>query len=134
MTDAKLAQGYSIAFGGTPIPEVTNFDLGDTTAEVDVTSHDSVNRTREFIAGLREPNEITMTVNWEITDHGFLWDQKGDSDSVATLSFEEPDASETYYVGAWVKGITLHGPATGEASTADIVFRTTGPAWRGGSS
>lgn len=133
MTDAKLAQGWTIEFDGDPIPEVTNFDLGFSVTEVDVTSHDSADSFREFIAGLKEPQEITFTVNWGIVDHGFLFDIVGDIASVATLTLEEPDASETYSVEAWVKGVNIHGPASGEAETGDIVFRTTGPFTRAAS-
>lgn len=133
MTDAALAQGFTIEFDSTPVPEVTNFDLGYSVTEVDVTSHDSPDSTREYVPGLKEPQEVTLTVNWNITDHGFLFDIIGDKTAEAVLSFEEPDASETYNVNAWVKGCTIHGPATGEVKTADIVFRTTGALWRAGS-
>lgn len=132
-TDAKLAQGWAIEFDSVPVPEVTNFDLGYTVTEVDVTSHDSADSTREFIPGLKEPQEITLTVNWNITDHGALFDIIGDATAVAVLTFAEPDASETYSVSAWVKGCTIHGPAGGEVETADIVFRTTGALTRSGS-
>lgn len=133
MTDAKLAQGWTVTFGSDAIPEITDFNLGQTVAEVDVTSHDSAGRTREFVPGLIDPQEISMTVNWAIADHGFLFDIQGDESATDTLTLVEPDASETYTIDAWVKGITIHAPATGAAETADIVFRTTGVLARAGS-
>src|ERR1043166_5757585 len=133
MTNAQLAQGAIVEFGGTPIPEVTTLDMPSTTAEVDVTSHDSPGRTREFISGLIDPGGIPMTVNWNIADHGFLYDIKGDSSAVDTLTVEEADSSETYSVQAWLRDLNIHEPATGEARTADLVFGTSGPQTRAGS-
>ena len=133
MTDAKLAQGWVIEFGGTPIPEVTTADFGQDTDEVEVTSHDSPNGAREYIAGLKTPQTVPMTVNWAITDHGFLFDILGDSTAVDTITGQEPDASETYSVDAWLKSLVIHAPATGEVETADLVWRTTGSLTRAGS-
>lgn len=126
MTEALLAQGATVTFGGDAVPEVTNFDLGQDTDDLEVTSHDSPNSTREYIAGLITPSEIPMAVNWNWTDHNSLFAIMGDSTAVDTLAFTLTDGSDIT-VQAYVKAIQIHSPATGAALTADITWRTTGP-------
>lgn len=133
MTSAVLAQGATITFGGTPVPEVTNLDMGYDSEQLEVTSHDSPNSAREYIAGLITPQEVTFTVNYTDADHGFLTATIGDSSSPDTLSVTGNDGG-TISVDGWVKGCVVHYPATGAAQTADITIQTTGPMSFGGSS
>jgi predicted secreted protein len=123
----------TISWGGSPIHEVVNFGLGSTVDQVEVTNHDSPGRAREYIAGLFTPGETTFTVNYDATFHGELVDSAGFSDIVKILSVTLPDSSDTFEVNAWVKGINLPGPATGEALTMDIIFQTTGKLFRASS-
>ena len=132
-TQAQLAQGMTITWGGGAIAEVVNFSLGSSVDQVEVTNHDSVGRAREYIAGLFTPGETTFTVNYNATFHGELVDSAGFSEIIKVLSVTLPDASDTFEVNAWVKGFTLPGPATGEALTMDIIFQTTGPVFRASS-
>jgi len=125
MTQALLAQGAVVTFSGDAVPEVTNFDFGQGAEDLDVTSHDSPNSTREFIAALITPDEIPMAVNWNWTDHNSLFAIIGDSSAVDTLAWELTDGANLS-VQAYVKSIQVHVPATGAALTADIVWRTTG--------
>jgi predicted secreted protein len=130
-TQAQLAQGMTIQWGSFgAIAEVTNFSLGSTVDQVEVTNHDSVGRAREYIAGLFTPGETTFTVNYNATFHGELVDRAGFSELVDVLTVALPDNSDTFQVNAWVKGFTLPGPATGEALTMDVIFQTTGPVTR----
>ncbi|MGH9204208.1 MAG: phage tail tube protein, partial [Vicinamibacterales bacterium] len=52
------------------IAEATNIS-GPTLdrATLDVTSHDSANRTREYVGGLIDPGEVTFEVNWDPAEH-----------------------------------------------------------------
>ena len=71
MSDAVI--GYDIDFAiddGTGLNfvsliEVTGIDLPESnTDEVEVTHMKSANRTKEFIAGLTDPGECSVTTNW----------------------------------------------------------------------
>jgi len=71
MSDAVV--GYNIDFAiddGTGLNfvsllEVTSIDLPESnTDEVEVTHMKSPNRTKEFIAGLTDPGECSVEVNW----------------------------------------------------------------------
>jgi len=131
MTEAMLAQGWDVTWGGSPIDEITTFDLGVTTARLDVTNHDSPGGFREFIAGLFEPQEITFTAN-HVDSHYSIEQAQGDSDNPQSLVMTSPTGA-VYTVDAWVSGFTVHAPATGEAETVDLVFSTTGALVRTGS-
>jgi predicted secreted protein len=130
----KLAQGATITWGGSPVIDVSNLDFGADTQQVDVTSHDSADSTREFIAGLREPQEVPMTVFYDPSEHVTLADAQGDSSLTATLDVNDADGEPIGNVQAWVKSVIVHLPSDGSAQTADIVFQTTGPVDWGASS
>lgn len=128
MTVAQLGQGTSITFGGSTVAEATNASFALDVDQVDVTSHDSPSRTREYIAGLiGTSNAVPVEVNWS-TDFDTYFAIQGDITAAQTLSFTTPDASGTYSVSAWVKGIELRMPAAGEALTGTITFQPSG-AW-----
>lgn len=127
MTDAVLAQGATISFDGSPVAEVTNYDLGISADETDVTSHDSPDRFREFIPALKDPGEFPITVNWVADVHEPYFTGVGDTENEGALIVTLPNAAAVYSCTAWIKSLTIHGPADGAAQTADIVFRVTGP-------
>jgi predicted secreted protein len=131
---AKLAQGADISWGGTPVTLVQNLDFGADADQVDVTSHDSQNRTREFIAGLISPQEVSMSVYWDPSEHISLADAQGDSSLTATLDVNDADGEPIGNVQAWVKSVIVHLPADGSPQTADVVFQTTGTVDWGASS
>ena len=90
MTEARIGYGSVLkrGNGGTPevftaIKEVVTFGLPQPeSADVEVTHLTSPNRKREYIAGLIEQGEVSMSMNWipndPTQDHltGLLADQK----------------------------------------------------------
>jgi predicted secreted protein len=132
MTSADLAQGYDVDWGGH-IAEATNFSFAFTADQVDVTNHDSADRTREFIAGLISPSECTITVNYIPSSHDAIIANAGDSSTVETLALTRPAADGGFSMDAWVKGYSKNGSATGDADTLDITFQITGPISTGAS-
>jgi hypothetical protein len=123
MTQAILAQGWTVVWGSTTIDEATTFDIPVVAARVDVTNHDSDTGFREFISGLFEAIEITFTAN-HVDSHATFEDAAGDSTNVQALVMTSP-MGRVYTVDAWVNGYTVHAPATGEAETIEIAFTTT---------
>lgn len=79
MTAAVLAQGTLMKIGDgagnyTTIAEAKNISGPQLTqGAVDVTSHDSANQFREYIAGLRDGGKVTFDINWIPSNatHGF---------------------------------------------------------------
>ncbi len=75
-TIAKLAQGTLFKIGDaaspevfTTIPECYNLDVPDVRTELlDVTSHDSTGGFREYIAGLKDGEQVTAEINWVPTN------------------------------------------------------------------
>jgi len=128
---AKIGQGWTIDFGALTgsLEGVGTFEFGAVAPRVDVTSHSSTGGTREYIAGLLDPTEITTPVYWDMNDadHVELYVIQGDSTQSDTLTFTEPDASASYTATAYVAGIVIHADATGAAEVADIHWQTTGP-------
>jgi hypothetical protein len=143
MSEAQLAQGCTIEFGSTGVIEVTSIDgLGPENSDVDVTSHSSAGRTREFIPGLIDPGELTMAVNFAEQDAGqqSLFDNANaaalDIDAaIQTLSITLPPPLDTegpFTVDAYVKSFKVGLPSDGGVQAGTIVFRTTGqvtPPW-----
>jgi hypothetical protein len=138
MSEAQLAQGCTITFGATPVIEVTNItNLGPENSDVDVTSHSSADRTREFIPGLIDPGEVSMDVNFAEQDAGQqeLFDNANaaalDIDTaIQELSITLPpplDSEGPFLVNAYVKSFKLGLPSDGGPQSGTIVFRTTGP-------
>jgi hypothetical protein len=131
---ASLAQGCTIDFNGA-VAFVTNIQgLGPENSDVDVTSHSSMNQTREFIAGLIDPGEVTLDLDFDYADGGQqgLFDNalaaaSDPTGSTQTLTITLPDGSSTFTVDAYVKSFKISLPADGSAQTAVAVLRTTGP-------
>lgn len=66
---AELGLGAAITISGSEIAEVTDLgDFGITRPELDVTNHDSSGNAEEFIAGLIQAQEITVTCNLKTGD------------------------------------------------------------------
>lgn len=124
MTQAVLAQGWTVTWGSHSLDEATSFDVPKVTSRVDVTNHDTDAGFREFIAGLFDPIEITFTCN-HVPSHAVFESAAGDSTTTAILTMTSPMGA-SYSGTAWVSGFTVHAPATGEAETIDIVFTING--------
>ncbi|MDP9301842.1 MAG: hypothetical protein M3P43_13270 [Actinomycetota bacterium] len=135
MGQAALAQGCTLDFGGTGLELVTNIQgLGPENSDVDVTSHSSLNNTREFIAGLIDPGELTLDLDYDFNDPGqqALFDNalaaaSDPAGSTQSLTITLPDGTSTFTVDAYVKSFKVSLPADGSAQTAVAVLRTTGP-------
>lgn len=59
---AQSAFGATVSVGGTALAELTSIGIPSLTAEViDVSTHGSTNRWREYIRGMRDAGEFTVT-------------------------------------------------------------------------
>lgn len=135
-TQAIPAQGTLLqlddgAGNYTTIAEVKDIrGPGFTTNFTDVTSHDSPDYTREFISGLRDPGEVTFSVNFVPTNPthnlsaGLMSLQQNRTKRNYKLIF--PDVSTTTWTfAAYVSRFEPGAPVDG-ALTADVTLRVTG--------
>ena len=62
---AQSAYGATVSVGGTALAEVTSIGVPSLTGEViDVSTHSSTDRWREFIRGMRDAGEFTITMKY----------------------------------------------------------------------
>ena len=132
MSDAVI--GYDIEFAiddGTginfvPLIEVTSIDLPESnTDEVEVTHMKSPNRTKEFIAGLTDPGECSVTINWiqgNATDVELNALKVSGEIRAMKITFE---GGTTWTFSGYVKGYKPDAPL-GDDMTAVASIRVTG--------
>lgn len=134
-TIALLAQGALLQVENTTfvtVPEVSRMNTPSVRVEqVDVTSHDSAGGFREYLAGFKDAENVTVELNWVVGNvvHDFLrtiadagttvnWKQtiKGTGDKVCAFS-------------GYIESLQVQVNA-GEAQKATMVIRVSGqPVW-----
>jgi predicted secreted protein len=110
----------------TPIAEATNFSgPGLERDTYDVTTHQSPNRWREFIGGLKDAGEIEVDVNYDPTVHDTLVADLNDS---APRNYEMawPTEPETVWsIQAILTGFEPEAPHDDKLA-ASLTFKITG--------
>lgn len=139
MATKKFAHGakLSIGDGGTPtevftkIGNVQDITLPSSAADlVDVTDHDSPNGRREYIGGLIDSDEMTVTINWDPEDavHSDVESRVGEN---ANFKLElanklTPTGTGTVYAfNALIRKFVGKAPVNG-VHTADITLKPSG--------
>lgn len=137
-TAAIMATGteLQIGDGGDPeqfdtIAEVRTLQISGTSVErIDVTNHGSTGGYREFLSGLKDPGEVTFTINYVPTEGthdaqtGLLAELSGGT--TRNYKVVWPDISNTTWsFAALVTGFTPSAPADG-ALTADVTLKISG--------
>ncbi|ARR55332.1 hypothetical protein HY78_18740 [Rhizorhabdus wittichii DC-6] len=133
MTNVKIGYGAkfymqatAIATALTKLGEVTNVGLpNEQSADVEATHYESPDRTREYIAGLIDPGELTIELNWipgDATDD--LLVAAKSSGSVLLMRTVVPGAQQFTYPGI-VKGIERTVPID-DRMTATVTIRVAG--------
>lgn len=139
---AYLGQGalLQISDGAVPTPTFTTIPNcgsfagpGMTRDTVDVTTHSSPNRFREFISGLRDGGEVSCDINW-------LWDDDAqnsledafDADEPATFRIVYPMTPLNEYdeFDGLVVDLTKAIPTDAQV-TRSLTIKITGPVTRG---
>lgn len=103
MSSATIAHGTVLAYVETgddvPIGELTNIGgIGLTADTIEVTSHDSTSRFREFLQGLRDGGELSIEGNHVPSDGGQAamythFNGDGDGGGLEAMIITFPDAS-----------------------------------------
>jgi len=137
MAESEAIIGYNTILEVRDGPETTDsyFDLGEITGltppsdsidEVEVTHMQSPGRRKEFIAGLSDPGEMSVTVNHipGSSEDEFILDWKA-SGEVRDARITYPNG-RTQTISTFVKGYVPNELTVGAAITATLTLRCTG--------
>lgn len=120
----------SIASVFTPIPYLQSITGPDETFDtIDVTTHSSVGGYREFITGLADGGELTVTINWAAgeTTHQALQDAQTARELTSfQLWWPGYDANNLMDFDAYVTGLSRGSPIDAQI-TRDLTLKITGP-------
>jgi predicted secreted protein len=110
----------------TAVAEVTNVGFLDVSAEtIDVSSHDSADQWREFVAGMKDAGELSMEVNYDPALHGTIFAELGGDAKGHRITL--PDAGgATVEFDAIVTGFSGSAPFDDKLA-ATITIKVTGP-------
>lgn len=117
--------GVSLADAFTDLNEVVGFESPDEVADEHEASHfESPDRYKEFIAGMIDAGEATISLNWRpdlYPSQSSLRDDKADQ-LLRYYRIILPGAMETITFRAFVKGLKRNIVPNGPM-TADVTFR-----------
>lgn len=131
-TQAVLGHGTQIQRGGiadtdpfTNVMEVIAFDSPDEQGDdIEVSHFESPNKIKEYIRGMIDAGEASISVNWNpgvYASHASLRSDKEDG-LLRYYRFILPGAMETITFRAYVKGLKRNADPNG-AVTADVSFK-----------
>lgn len=127
---AKHGLGATVSIAATALAEVTNIGVPERSADViEVTSHDSTDGHREYIRGLRDAGEITITMLYvagSASDDACI--AAVDSDDVVAVEIVAKAATGTEDItfNALATGYKPNALKPGEAQTATLTLKPTG--------
>lgn len=133
-SEARLGYGTKLKMGdgGSPqqfveIGEIGDFEEGDSIELVEVTNHQSPGGRREYIAGLKDGAEFSITVNYIPTDptHDRATGLRGKIGQIVDLQLLAPGETEVYQFSAVVMGVSRSFPVQGVMQMT-INFKKTG--------
>ena len=133
MATKRFAQGtkirVEIATVMTTIPKAQDIKLpSNTTDLLDVTDHDSPDGRREFIGGLIDSAELTVTINWDPADtvHSYLETNVGNLEAFEIeMNNSGGTNGTTYAFDAIIRDFVGSAPVNG-VYTADCILKPSG--------
>ncbi len=109
----------------TDVAEVTSIDVLDIDVEtIDVSSHDSANGWREFVAGLKDAGELSMEVNYDPALHGTIFAELGEAAKGHRITLPGTGGA-TVEFQALVTGFSAQAPFDDKLA-ASITLKVTG--------
>jgi len=130
---AKLAHGTVLKNGGTAVAAVTDLNgPGLTRDTIDITAHDATDNWRDFIKGLKDGGEISLTINY-LADNathdastGLLEDFSDDTTNTTwELEIPAPGGPVSWTFSGIISGFNPSFPVEG-AVTADVTIKVSG--------
>jgi len=116
-----VATGLTVTFSGFT-GEVVDIDYSGATCEtIDVTHQQSSSYFREYLAGLRDGGEVTLTVNFNPTQNNLSI--LGNS---GTLTISRPGWAKSLNCSAICTGVGGISASLGQKATTKVSFKLTG--------
>lgn len=142
MTEAVHGQGIQLRVGATPAAVTATILLGGLTdippptitrGFIDVTAHDSPQGYREFIPDLKDPGEMSCSLNWtpgNATDDELLAMSEEEEPRLFVMTFPQVTPIKTCTFRALLTNFERTGGADDGQLKATISLRVTGvPVW-----
>lgn len=124
---AVFAQGAVLKLGSTTISEVTSISSPNLSADtIDVTTHGSTGRYREFIQGLRDGGEITIEGMYNTSSSATIVAQLNTSTTVtATVDFPTTPSTTRFTASVICTAFSSEAPVDGAISYS-ATFKVSG--------
>lgn len=112
---AFFANGATIKLGATTVAEVTSISGIDLSADsIDVTTHGSTSRYREFIQGLRDGGEISIEGNYTTASSSLIVTQLNTSATVvAVITLPTTPSATAFTATVITTGFGTEAPVDG---------------------
>lgn len=127
---AQAAFGATVSVGGTSLAEVTAIGVPSLTGEViDVSTHGSTNRWREFIRGMRDAGEFTVTMQYtagSTTDDACIAAITADTATAVVITAAAASGTETFTISAFGTSYDVNDLEPDGSQTASLTLKPTG--------
>ena len=127
---AASAFGATVSVGGTSLAEVTAIGIPALTGEViDVSTHSSTNRWREFVRGMRDAGEFTITMRYtagSATDDACIAAITGDTAVAVVLDAKAASGTEDFTFNAFGTSYDVNDLEIDSDQTATLTLKPTG--------
>ena len=118
--------GYGTTLSGATtgvIGNIRSLSLGGITADdIEVTTNDSTNSWKEFIAGLKDAGDLTLDLIYEKVDTNTILNALGSTVEVWTITL--PDDS-VFTISGYINNLGVEMPM-GDAITSSMTLKLTG--------
>ena len=130
-TKLQLGDGAPVTEIFTDIAEITSISPPSLSKDtIETTSHDSVDRYKEFISGLRDAGEVSLDINYDPADatHGLLTGLLGEYEKDAPSNYKIifPDASTTTWSFAGILTSFETSAPIDDKLTASVTIKISG--------
>ena len=127
---AQAAFGATASVGGVALSEVTSIGIPSLTGEViDVSTHSSPNRYREFIRGMRDAGEFTITMQYtagSADDDACILAINADVTTAVVLTAAAASGTEDFTISALGTNYTVNDLEPDNSQTATLTLKPSG--------
>lgn len=127
---AQSAYGATASVGGTALTEVTSIGIPSLTGEViDVSSHGSTGRWREFIRGMRDAGEFAITMRYTAgssVDDACIAAITSDAATAVVLEANAASGQEDFTISAFGTDYSVNELEPDGDQTATLTLKPTG--------
>ena len=127
---AQSAFGATATIGGVTLSEVTSIGIPSMTGEViDVSTHSSANRYREFIRGMRDAGEFTITMQYtagSADDDACLLAINSNAATAVVLTAAASSGTEDFTISALGTNYSVNDLEPDNSQTATLTLKPSG--------